>query len=90
MSNFREAQSKAHPNKPNTLLSALICVLVFNVSIQIWLLYTALNNALGKHTDIAWPAFIGSLILFLIGFCWLYFVPIGKTESKPPTKNKYR
>lgn len=90
MSNFRAAQSKAHPNKSNTLLSALICVLVFNVSMQIWLLYTALNNALGKHTSIAWPAFIGSLILFLIGFFWLYFVPMGKEDKKTRTSNKYR
>lgn len=89
MSNFREAQTKAHPNKPNTLLSALICVMVFNVSIQIWLLYTALNNALGKHTDIAWPAFIGSLVLFLIGFCWLYFLPMGREKRELSGKNKY-
>ncbi|MDF2190610.1 DUF6755 family protein [Paraflavitalea sp. CAU 1676] len=90
MSNFREAQSKAHPNKSNTLLSALICVLIFNIGMQIWLLYTALNNALGKHTRIAWPAFIGSLILFLIGFFWLYFIPMGKDKNQQPGKNKYR
>ena len=89
MSNFREAQSKAHPNKSNTLLSALICVLIFNIGIQIWLLYTALNNALGKHTGIAWPAFIGSLSLFLIGFFWLYFIPMGKDKQTHNSKNKY-
>jgi hypothetical protein len=89
MSNFREAQSKAHPNKANTLISALICVLILNISIQIWLLYTALNNALGKHSGIALPAFVGSLVLFLIGFCWLYYVPMG-TRSRPVSgKNKY-
>ena len=89
MSNFRSAQSKAHPNKSNTLISALICVLILNISIQIWLLYTALNNALGKHIGIAWPAFFGSLVLFLIGFCWLYFVPMGTQRKSGDGKNKY-
>lgn len=83
MSNFKDAQNKAHPNKSNTLISALIVVLILNVSIQIWLLYTALNNALGKHKDIAVPAFIASLILFLIGFFWLYFLPMGDRHKKP-------
>lgn len=90
MSNFREAQSKAHPNKSNTLISALICVLILNISIQIWLLYTALNNALGKHSSIALPAFIGSLLLFLIGFFWLYFIPMGTKRETDKKKNKYQ
>ena len=90
MSNFREAQSRAHPNKSNTLISALICVLILNISIQIWLLYTALNNALGKHSGIAWPAFAGSLVLFLIGFWWLYYVPMGIRSRPDEGKNKYR
>jgi Sec-independent protein secretion pathway component TatC len=78
MSNFKDAQNKAHPNKTNTLMSALIVILILNISIQIWLLYTGLNNALsGQHKDIAIPAFIASLILFLIGFFWLYFLPMG-------------
>lgn len=82
MSNFKDAQNKAHPNKSNTLLSALIVILILNVSIQIWLLYTGLNNALGQNTDIALPAFIASLVLFLIGFFWLYFLPMGIKEEK--------
>ena len=90
MSNFREAQSNAHPNKANTLISALICVLILNISIQIWLLYTALNNALGKHSGIAWPAFAGSLVLFLIGFFWLYYVPMGARMKMEDRKNKYK
>ena len=77
MSNFKDAQNKAHPNKSNTLISALIIILILNISIQIWLLYTSLNNALGENTEIALPAFIASLVLFLIGFFWLYFLPMG-------------
>jgi hypothetical protein len=77
MSTFREAQNQAHPNKIGTLLLALIIVMIFNVAMQIWLLYTALNNALADHTDIAFPAFLASLFLFLIGFFWLYYLPGG-------------
>lgn len=82
MSTFREGQSQAHPNKTSTLILALIMVLVLNVSLQIWLLYTALNNALAKNTDIAFPAFLASLFLFLIGFFWLYFLPRGAMKRK--------
>ena len=90
MSNFREAQSNAHPNKSNTLISALICVLILNISIQIWLLYTALNNGLDNHSGIAWPAFAGSLVLFLIGFWWLYYVPMGGRSTSKDSRNKYQ
>ena len=82
MSTFREGQSQAHPNKTSTLILALLMVLILNVSIQIWLLYTALNNALAKNTDIAFPAFIASLFLFLIGFFWLYYLPRGARKRK--------
>lgn len=81
MSNFKEAQNKAHPNKANTLMSALIVILILNIGIQIWLLYTGLNNALGDNRDIALPAFIASFILFLIGFFWLYFLPMGDRKK---------
>lgn len=81
MSNFKEAQNKAHPNKSNTLMSALIVILILNIGIQIWLLYTGLNNALGDNRDIALPAFIASTVLFLIGFFWLYFLPMGDRKK---------
>jgi hypothetical protein len=86
MSTFREGQDQAHPNKTSTLILALILVLMINVSLQIWLLYTALNNALAKNTDIAFPAFLASLFLFLIGFFWLYYLPRG-AKRKSIKKN---
>lgn len=82
MSNFRDAQKKAHPNKSNTLISALIIIQVLNISIQTWLLYTGLNNALENNKSITWPAFFASLFLFLISFCWLYFLPMGTGKEK--------
>ena len=82
MSNFRTSQNKANPNKLNLILSTLIFILILNVSLQIWLLYAALNNALDDNKEILIPAFIASLILFLIGFCWLYFLPKGNIIKK--------
>lgn len=64
-----------HPNKRSMIMSVLIAVLIFNVMLQIWLLYTTLNNALAEHTDIAIPAFIASFAIFLVGALWLYFLP---------------
>ncbi|WP_339918667.1 DUF6755 family protein [uncultured Flavobacterium sp.] len=82
MSSFRTSQNKANPNKLNIILSTLIFILIMNVTIQIWLLYASLNNALDNNKEILIPAFIASLILFLIGFSWLYFLPSGNRENK--------
>ncbi len=81
MSSFRTSQNRANPNKLNNIISAMIFMLIMNVSIQIWLLYASLNNALDNHTDILFPAFIASLILFLIGFACMYFLPKGNFKK---------
>jgi uncharacterized BrkB/YihY/UPF0761 family membrane protein len=81
MSNFRTSQNKANPNKLNTILSTLIFILILNVTLQIWLLYTALNNALDDNREILIPAFIASLAIFLIGFTWLYYLPKGNRSA---------
>jgi Sec-independent protein secretion pathway component TatC len=52
------------------------------VSIQIWLLYASLNNALENNREILIPAFVASLILFLIGFGWLYYLPSGNPKKQ--------
>ena len=83
MSTFRKSQNSANPNKLNNILSTLIFILILNVSIQIWLLYASLNNALDNNKEILLPAFIASVILFLIGFGWLYYLPSG---NKPQQK----
>ena len=81
MSNFRTSQNKANPNKLNNILSTLIFILILNDTLQIWLLYTALNNALDDNREILIPAFIASLVFFLIGFSWLYYLPKGNTSE---------
>lgn len=65
----------ARQKQKNLLLSALIVVLLFNVVLQIWLLYTSLNHALAQHKGVAVPAAIGSGVIFLVGALWLYFLP---------------
>jgi hypothetical protein len=81
MSTFRTSQNQANPKKLNNILSTLIFILILNVTIQIWLLYASLNNALENNREILIPAFIASLILFLIGFSWLYYLPIGNNRK---------
>ncbi|PXY40618.1 hypothetical protein DMB65_11970 [Flavobacterium cheongpyeongense] len=82
MSTFRTSQNQANPNKLNAILSTIIFILILNVTIQIWLLYAALNNALDNNKEILIPAFIASLILFLIGVGLLYYLPIGNLKNK--------
>jgi uncharacterized BrkB/YihY/UPF0761 family membrane protein len=82
MSTFRKSQNRANPNKLNNILSTLIFILILNVSIQIWLLYASLNNALDNNNEILLPAFIASTILFFIGFSWLYYLPTGNFRKK--------
>ncbi len=53
MSNFRTGQENAHPQKKSMIMSTLIVVLLANLLIQIWLLYTALTNALDGHQEVA-------------------------------------
>lgn len=99
MSDFKDAQNQAHPNKRSTLMLGIIMLLIGILSIQIWLLYSALNNALDEHQDIAIAAFIASLILFFVNVWLLKYLPDarvihnklevpGKEKSKQQ-ENKY-
>ncbi|HAO80838.1 MAG TPA: nitrate/nitrite transporter [Verrucomicrobia subdivision 3 bacterium] len=75
MSNFREAQNQAHPTKTNTLLLGVMCVLILIVSMQIWLLTVSLNESLDGRNAVKWPAFWGSLALFIAGAALLRYLP---------------
>jgi len=88
MSNFREAQNQAHPTKTNTLLLGVMCVLILIVSMQIWLLTASLNESLDGRNAVKWPAFIGSVALFLSGVALLRYLPspIRRKKVKPSGK----
>ncbi|SMD46004.1 hypothetical protein SAMN00777080_4678 [Aquiflexum balticum DSM 16537] len=75
MSNFRYSQKEAHPNKTNTLMTGITLLLILLVSIQIWLLYSALNNALTENFKIAVSTFLGSLVLFITSAWLLRYLP---------------
>ncbi|MEK6481278.1 DUF6755 family protein [Catalinimonas sp. 4WD22] len=92
MSSFRDAQNQAHPNKTNTLMLGIIMLLIGILSIQIWLLYSALNNALDENQDIAIAAFIGSLMLFFTCLWLLKYLPEarGRLNKKELSENKYK
>jgi uncharacterized BrkB/YihY/UPF0761 family membrane protein len=82
MSNFRRSQNQSNPNKLNAIHSTLIFILILNVTIQIWLLYASLNNALDNNIEILIPAFVASMILFLVGSGLLYYLPSGNTNKR--------
>lgn len=90
MADFREVQNEAHPNKTNTLMGGIITLLIGILGIQIWLLYSALNNALQDNRGIAVAAFVGSSLLFVMALWLLRYVPQPRrlTRKKAP-ESKY-
>lgn len=82
MSNFRRSQNQSNPNKLNAILSTVIFILILNVTIQIWLLYASLNNALDNNKEILVPAFVASLALFFIGLGLMYYLPSGNSNRR--------
>ncbi len=81
MSTFRTNQNNANTHKLNTLLSTVIVIFILNLSLQIWLLYTALNYALDDNAEIVNIALLGSLVIFLICVGFLYYLPSGKSAK---------
>ena len=75
MSNFRDAQNRAHPSKTNTLLTTITVVMILILVMQIWLLTAGLDTSLSGDRSIVWPAFYGSLALFLGGVGIIRYLP---------------
>lgn len=89
MSDFREGQNQAHPNKTNTLMGSIITLLIGILGIQVWLLYSALNNALDDNRDIAVASFIGSTVLFIMALWLLRYVPQARGVAKKNSESRY-
>jgi len=75
MSDFRTSQNEVHPNKTNTIMTGIILLQIFFVSIQIWFLFGALNNALEGNIFFAITTFIGSLLMAIASFWVLRYLP---------------
>ncbi|ELR71688.1 hypothetical protein C900_02273 [Fulvivirga imtechensis AK7] len=88
MSDYRRSQNEAHPNKTNTLMTGIILLLILFVSIQIWFLFGALNNALRENLAFAITTFVGSFILALASFWVLRYLPdpIRSEKGKAPER----
>lgn len=84
MSNFRKTQNEAHPNKTNTILTGIILLQILFISMQIWLLFGALNNALEENFGFALTTFIGSLFMAIASIWLLRYLP--EPLQKKPTK----
>ncbi|MDO8965140.1 MAG: hypothetical protein Q8S14_04910 [Algoriphagus sp.] len=75
MSDFRQSQNEAHPNKTNTLMTGIIFLLILFVTIQIWFLFGALNNALQENLNFAITTALGSLVFAFASFWLLKYLP---------------
>lgn len=91
MANFRKSQNEAHPNKTNTIMTGILLLLILFISIQIWFLFGALNNALQENLYFAVTTFVGSLILAICSFWLLRYLPdpiITVKRSEPFTSEE--
>lgn len=84
MSDFRRSQNEAHPNKTNTILTGIILLQILFISMQIWLLFGALNNALEENFFFALTTFIGSVVMAIFAIWILRYLP--EPLKKGPTK----
>ncbi|WP_026951419.1 DUF6755 family protein [Algoriphagus mannitolivorans] len=82
MSDFRQSQNEAHPNKTNILLTGIILLLILFVTIQIWFLFGALNNALQENLNFAITTAVGSLAFAFASFWLLRYLPEPIKNSK--------
>ena len=85
MNSLKEIQTPANPKKTNILMSAIIVMLILIVTLQIWIMYGALNSVGADNPVFAWAAFGGSAVLFIAGLLLLKYLPESRmTEVKDP------
>ncbi|CVK17063.1 hypothetical protein Ga0061079_11529 [Apibacter mensalis] len=89
MNNFREVQNSVNSNKINTLMSAIIVILILILTLQVWMMYGALNNALEDNQAFAWATFGGSVFLFFSAVFLLKYLPERPKNLKKDPNNQY-
>jgi len=101
MSDFRGAQNEAHPKKTNTIMTGIIVLQILFISMQIWFLFGALNNALEGNLFFATTTFVGSLLMAIASFAVLRYLPeplkkkftnkrVIKNDKDPKSSGSYR
>ena len=88
MSDYSEKQNLVHSGKTNIVILAIIVILILIVSLQLWILYGALN-ASNENQIFVWAAFGASLLLFIAGLWLLKYLPELKTKEEKDTDNPY-
>jgi high-affinity Fe2+/Pb2+ permease len=88
MSDYNESQNSAHPDKTNILMSAIVVILVLIISLQLWILYGALNTP-NSNPVFVWTGFGASLLLFIVGLWLLRYPPKIKTREVKDSDNPY-
>jgi len=89
MSSLKEIQNPVNPHKANTLVAVIIVMLILILTLQIWIMYGALNSVITDNPAFAWIAFGGSVLLFIIGLLLLKYLPESKTEEVKDPDNPY-
>ena len=89
MSEYRETQNSTHPDKTNILMSTIVVMLILIVTLQLWIMYGALNSPEDSSQVFVWAAFGGSLLLFIAGLWLLKYLPERKTKEAEDTDNPY-
>lgn len=69
-------------------MTGIILLLILFVSIQIWFLFGALNNALRENFNFAITTFAGSVILAVASFWILRYLPDPIQSEKEELKEK--
>ena len=88
MSDYNESEKLVHPNKTNILMSAIVVILILIVSLQLWLLYGALNTPEDNQVYV-WAGFGASLLLFIAGLWLLKYIPEIKNREIKDSDNPY-
>ncbi|GMQ24858.1 hypothetical protein OU792_18270 [Algoriphagus sp. NF] len=81
MSDFRQSQNQAHPNKTSTLMTGIILLQILFVTIQIWFLFGALNNALQENLNFAITTALGSITFAIASFWLLRYLPDARKKK---------
>lgn len=68
----------------STIVYGILCLVLFLVVMQLWLLSATMNAYLGGDESVIWPAALASTVCFLFNARLLYFV---RTMQQPTKRN---
>ena len=69
-------------NQRSTIVYGILCLVLFLVVMQLWLLSATMNAYLGGDGSVIWPAAMASTVCFLFNARLFYFVRSMREPSK--------